>query len=618
MVKARRKQWLRALIYCTLIFASAAVADLIGYSSLGRLAELRTYDLRFKLRGFLPQSGAESITILAIDEETLDRIPTPMILWQKEIALVIDQLVAHSAGVIGIDFIFSDITRFDPEGQRALGEALLRAGTMGVPIVLAYRVRPFGVEQPPMTTRLAALAAGHTLAYANLTTDFDDFVRRQQLFTVGEDKKENPSFAFAIAQRFAQKYGKQMGVPDQGSQTLLINFRGPGQFKEVSFAKALEAAVKGDGAFFTNNFQNKIVLIGRVGGPGDEDLHSTPHYFWREQAQKTGTVRTPGVEIHANAITTLLQKSGLKSLSTSRQRAIVFLLVVLVALLCYCLPPMVAPALAGLVDIAYLLAACLWWFPSGWWLPIVSPVAGSVLVLGAAEIADFALEGREKRRLRNLFKRYVDDQVIEKILQAPEALALQGERKQITILFADIRDFSRRSEPAPATAVVSELNEYLSDMVAVIQKNHGMVDKFIGDGIMAIFGTPIEDPEAALHGVQAALGMREALIRLNERLAKRGAQPLAIGIGIHTGEAVVGNIGSPEKMEYTAIGDTVNVASRIEGLTKSLKAQILISGETYHALQGRIPAIPLGQESVKGRTQMVQVYAVSVPGAAPL
>ncbi len=615
MKRPRRRQWLRFLIYCALVFACAGMADLIGYSSLGRLAELRSYDLRFKLRGSLPRPEGAPITILAIDEEALSRVSTPLILWQLQFALVIDRLVDQRAGVIGVDFIFSDITKFDPEGQRALGEALLQAGAAGVPIVLAYRVRPEGVEQPPVTTRLAALAAGHTLAYANLTTDFDDFVRRQQLFTVGEDQKENPSFAFAIAERFAQKYGRQISTPDRASPMLLINFRGPDQFRLISFAKALEAAKEKNEAFFRVNFKDQMVLIGRVGGPGDEDLHSTPYYFWGGRGRYTGSVRTPGVEIHANAITTLLQGSGLRTLSPVRQRLVALLMVVLVALVCFSVSPVLAPVLSGLLAAGYVLASCLWWFPSGWWMPLVSPVAGAVLVLGAAEIADFVFEGREKRRLRNIFKRYVDDQVIEKILQAPEALALRGERKQITILFADIRDFTKRSEPAPAAYVVRELNEYLSEMVSVIQKNRGMVDKFIGDGIMAIFGAPIEDPDSAYHCVRAAQEMMVALSRLNGRFVKRGAEPLSIGIGIHTGEAVVGNIGSPEKMEYTAIGDAVNVASRIEGLTRNLNVPILISGETFESLTGRIPATHLGQESVKGRTQSVPVYSVSVPDA---
>ncbi len=601
------------MIYCTLIFACAALGDLIGYSSLGRLAELRTYDLRFKLRGSPPGVDAVPITILAVDEETLSRITTPMILWQKEFAEVIGQLAAHHAGVVGIDFIFSDITKFDPEGQRALGEALLQAGISGVPLVLAYRVRANGVEQPSFTTRLAAMAAGHTLAFANLTTDFDDFVRRQQLFTVGEDKKESPGLAYAIAERFAQKYGRNFVTPGPESRTLLINFKAPDSYRQVSFAKALDAAEKGDGSFFDRNFMDRIVLVGRVGGPGDEDLHSTPHYYWGERARSTGNVRTPGVEIHANAIETLLRGNGLRQLSPARQRAVVLLLVLMVALLCYRLSPMLAPALSALLVAGYLLASCVWLFRAGWWMPIVSPVAGAVMVLGAAEIADYVLEGREKRRLRDLFKRYVDDQVIEKILQAPEALALQGERKQITVLFSDIRNFSTRSENLPAVTIVRELNEYLSEMVTVIQKNHGMVDKFIGDGIMAVFGTPIDDTDAAMNGVCAALGMTEALAKLNERFDRRGVKPLAIGIGIHTGEAVVGNVGSPAKMDYTAIGDTVNVASRIEGLTRKLNVQILISGETFTSLRGRIPATPMGEEFVKGRKQAVQIYSIPVP-----
>ena len=148
-------------------------------------------------------------------------------------------------------------------------------------------------------------------------------------------------------------------------------------------------------------------------------------------------------------------------------------------------------------------------------------------------------------------------------------------------------------------------------MVNAIQKNHGMVDKFIGDGIMAMFAVPLDDPEAAYHAVQAAQAMLEGLDLVNRALAVDGIAPIGIGVGIHTGEAVVGNIGSPKKMDYTAIGDVVNTASRIEGLTRKLEAEILISEETYHDLEGRIPAEFMGPQQVKGKDEHVPIYKVA-------
>lgn len=616
LVNPGHKQRLRLIVYCILVLTCTTLAEYVGSTSLGRWAELRTYDLRFKLRGPLPFSATVPLTILAIDEEALSYLPDPLMFWDSEFALVLDQLCRHHASVIGVDFIFADISRFDPEGQRKLSEALLQAAAEDVPVVLAYQVRSAGADQPPDSIRLAALAAGHALAFANLTTDSDDFVRRQQILATEEGSQVQPGFALAVAEAFSRKSGRASPRPVPGDPTLLINFRGPDHFERISFAKAVEAARNRDSTFFEKSFRNHIVLIGRVGGPGDEDLHSTPQYFMARETQGTGSVRTPGVEIHANVVTTLIEGSNLRPLTRAQQRAVILLLILGASLLCLRFPPLIALLLSSAVSLGYVLASCFWLFHLRWWFPVVSPVFGAFLATGAAELTDFIFQGREKRRLRELFRRYVNDQVIEKILQSPETLSLQGDRKQITILFADIRDFTSRSEGVPAEAIVIELSEYFTAMVAVIQSHNGMVDKFIGDGIMAIFGAPLEDPDAAYNCVSAALGMSAAVKKLNEEFVRRGSSPISIGIGIHTGEAVVGNIGSARKMEYTAIGDTVNLASRIEGLNKKFKTEILISSDTFEALQGRMPADLLGEEQVKGRTQSVSIYAVREQEAA--
>jgi adenylate cyclase len=605
----KRRKWLRFALYSIAVVACTLVSDFIGASSLGQWAELRTYDLRFKLRGPLTQSDVAPVVILAIDDEALAAIPEPMMLWQGVFARVLNQLAANRAGVVGVDFIFADIEKYDPEGQQLLSQSLLQAGADGVPVVLAYQVKPAGIEQPPPALRLAALAAGHVLAFVNLTTDSDDFVRRQEIRATVPGREAEPGFALAISEAFAGKYRRAFSPPGAGDSTILINFRGPGHFKRISFAKAAAAAGTGDAKYFADNFRDRIVLIGRVGGLGDEDLHSTPLYFWRG-GNAAIPARTPGVEIHANTIATLLEGSRLRPLP-SRQAFLVSLLLILsVSLLCFFFSPMLAPGLSAAAILGYVALAAFWMFPRGWWLPVAAPFSGAVLAVSTLEILDFIHEGREKRRLREMFRRYVNNEVIEKILQSPDALALQGQRREITVLFADIKNFTARSETMRPENLVRDLTEYFTAMVRVIQSHHGMVDKFIGDGIMAIFGAPIEDPESALRGVQAAQSMSAALKELNGRLVSRGAKPIAIGIGIHTGEAVVGNIGSEQKMEYTAIGDVVNVASRIEGLTRKFNTGILISGSTFQALKGAVAAQSLGEEVVKGRVQPVPIYGV--------
>jgi adenylate cyclase len=263
----------------------------------------------------------------------------------------------------------------------------------------------------------------------------------------------------------------------------------------------------------------------------------------------------------------------------------------------------------GLVAIVVFVVALVVAFSSGWWIYLVGPVTGAVGATGASQAANYILVGKEKRKLRALFRRYVDDRVISQILENPN-LTLQGEKRHVAVLFSDIFNFTTRSESMAPERLVSHLNRYLSKMVEAIQANHGMIDKFMGDGIMAIFGAPLADDEAEVSAVRAALAMIEALEQLNPQLEQEGIEPIRIGVGIHCGEAIVGNIGSSRRIEYTAIGDVVNTASRIEGLTRKLDGTILASSQVYAAIRHCIPAEFVAEVPVKGKSALIRVYRV--------
>ena len=216
----------------------------------------------------------------------------------------------------------------------------------------------------------------------------------------------------------------------------------------------------------------------------------------------------------------------------------------------------------------------------------------------------------ERDRLRTTFGKYMTESVVAHLLSGK--VALGGETIQVTILFSDIRSFTTISEAMDAQALVGLLNEYFTEMVSIIMKHGGVVDKYIGDAIMAVFGAPVPTPDDPANAVRAAIDMRAALARLNKRLVARGVQPLRTGIGIHTGEVVAGNIGSEERMEYTVIGDPVNVASRLESCTKDVGVDILISETTYEQTKDFVTARPVEQLSVKGRVEPVKAYEVIV------
>jgi len=219
---------------------------------------------------------------------------------------------------------------------------------------------------------------------------------------------------------------------------------------------------------------------------------------------------------------------------------------------------------------------------------------------------------REREMVKSAFARYVSQQVMESIISAGAVPELQGHRRKITAFFSDIRGFSTIAEKMEPEAVVAMLNEYFKLMVDIVFRNKGTLDKFMGDGLMAIFGAPAEDPEQEAHAVRAAIEMQVELRRLCDRWQAEGRPPIRIGIGINTGAAIVGNIGSEARMEYTAIGDTVNIAARLESATKECGQDILISEFTREAVDGRFKTEPIGSLSVKGRAEPVMTYAVPV------
>lgn len=217
---------------------------------------------------------------------------------------------------------------------------------------------------------------------------------------------------------------------------------------------------------------------------------------------------------------------------------------------------------------------------------------------------------QEREALKASFSRYVSTYVMDQILKDHSQLNLQGERKKITVLFSDIRHFTQISENLSPEHVVALLNEYFEVMLKLVFKHQGTIDKFMGDGLMVEFGAPLPDSEQQIHAVRCGLDMLEALKTLNERFVKQNRPTLDIGIGIHTGYAIMGNIGSLERMEYTAIGDCVNVASRLEQATKTYHHPLLVSEETFLALRSEFHGESIGSIALPGRSKQITVYAI--------
>jgi adenylate cyclase len=273
--------------------------------------------------------------------------------------------------------------------------------------------------------------------------------------------------------------------------------------------------------------------------------------------------------------------------------------------------PVTTGAVAATVVAVTCVASWLLISRSDTWLsPLVPASAAAAVFVGGTALAYF------EQRLRALttkraFAQYVPPEVVEQLFRQPELLQLGGETRELTILFADIANFTTFSEKLPPTTVVALLTRYFDAMTTIVHKHGGTVDKFIGDCVMAFWGAPLPDPDHAVHAVRAAREMQQAMAPIAAAAAAEGWEGLSMRIGIHTGTVIVGNVGSRTRFSYTVIGDAVNLASRLEGENKSYGTSILISEATARALPPEIALRPVAAVTVKGRARSVQVYTLA-------
>jgi adenylate cyclase len=352
-------------------------------------------------------------------------------------------------------------------------------------------------------------------------------------------------------------------------------------------------------------FKDKIVFVGLTAS-GLLDVFNTPF----------GEGTMPGIQLHASMADSILSNRFIAPASNAARLWATIGLALLVGLMSALLPVPAAAAGALLVMGGwtwYALAA----FRDGLWVNMAQPLSGAALALFGGTAYQYFVEGAEKRVVKRLFGRYVSRDVYEQLVNHPELAELGGRRRDMTVLFSDIRGFTSITEKGEPEALVGQLNEYFTRMVAIVFRHHGTVDKFVGDMVMALFGAPVEDGQHAEHAVQAAVDMVGELGELNRKWASEGRAQLDIGVGINSGEMIAGNIGSASIMSYTVIGDNVNLGSRLESLNKDYRTRIIISDATRARLTGQYDIRPLGDVIVKGKTRPVAIFEVVVPAPLP-
>jgi adenylate cyclase len=576
--------------------------------------------------------------VVALDEETYRTPPfagTPAITWTRQIGQVLTAMLDGGATVVGFDIVFPTSMEQSeiPFGDGSLGARLrgfdrdfLRALALGAregKVVLG-EAQHRDVPIMPSPGQRIAVGQGANIRSLNVYNDPDDIVRRIPRHVV-IDQQAVPSMAVELAARALGATPDTLSgsrIPSTVADTMTLNFRGGGDaIPTYSLADLYACSEKGDREFFQQHFNGKVVLIGTLLDVEDRQVTSkrfattpenpdSPHCVLPQPRPSTAFARdsTPGVYTHATAVNNLIRGDALVEVGRLGRAAIAFAFAALtaVAILSW-------PLFAALP--AYLAAAALWtigallaFIYSPLALPLIEPVLAGMLSLGAATGFRFLVADKDRRFLRKSFALYLAPSVIEKMVAANKPPALGGETRNVTIFFSDLAGFSSISEALAPADLVNFMNEYLSAMTDIIQEHGGFVDKYIGDAIVAMFGAPLEDPDHAANAIAAALRCRHRLHQLNTEPAEWQRFTLRQRIGLNSGDALVGNIGSRQRFNYTAMGDTVNVASRLEGANKYFGTTIMAAKSSFDRAATRFAWRELDSIRVQGRDEPVRIY----------
>lgn len=565
----------------------ATVVYVMDQRGLLQTAELMSLDLRFQMRG--PMAPQLPIVIVSIDQDSFDELTLPWP-WPRTLhAELIRKLAKAGAKVIALDILFAE-PKPDPREDRALAEAIRDTGN----VILAAEQTEVPSDFGPRSSLSLPipLIRQHALGYgpANLITDRDGIVRSGRLAIPFQDRRF-PGFAYRIYEAMSGKESSQdNAVP---TAPYLINFRGPARsYPVVPYYRILRGEIE------PAVFRDKTVLVGAF-SPSLHDLFPTPF---------SASAPTPGVEIQANFVETLAAGDPIVLIPAWATTTLFWVLSAFSIWASIYLRPMSATAAVLGLIVLYGFAALYAFSFHHLWVAIVASMSASTLSYGGIMLDNYVREQKERLRTRAMLNKYVSADVAEEILKHREGLGLSGKRTHITVLFSDIRGFTSISEQIGPEQVVKLLSDYLGRVSHIVFKHGGTIDKFIGDAVFANFGWPKSHGDDALRAVKAGIEMIELVESLAPKWTEVVGRPLKIGVGINTGDAVVGNIGSEIRSDLTAIGDTVNLGARLEALTKELGVPMLISEYTAAELKDAIALRPLRQVKVQGREAAILVY----------
>ncbi|OGW67695.1 MAG: hypothetical protein A3H49_09210 [Nitrospirae bacterium RIFCSPLOWO2_02_FULL_62_14] len=590
--------------------------------------ELRSYDLRHTAFTHFPFNRLPNpplqtpVLLLRIDEETEDHLNVRANdITRAMYADAVTHLSEAGASLIGFDIIFSRPK--DPRQDKAFAGALKRAGN----VVLARYIGQKGHRVPLQLFRDVELSE----AMINVALQKDRCLRDMPLLALdfsGDEPAPVLTMSLELARLYLNFEGEQeldlsradefllgpLRIPYPNGR-MLIRFHGPpGTFPRMSFWRAVK------GELDPSEVRGKIVLIG-PSTPTLHDFYCTPYLQKEattlkledsEQEVKVLGALMDGFEIHANAIQTILDRRFVTR--SKNQKGVVPAILVVQGILGTWL--LISRTRGSFVTTVFKWAfyvgigtaglLMLWRYD--YWLDI-TPMYFLLAAQHTAAVSYQRLIERKKRRqVEGMFGRYVSHQVRDFLVQHPDAANPSGRKERLTMFFSDVRGFTSMSEKMEPQEVQQLLSEYFTEMTGILFKYEGTLDKFMGDAIMAFFGNPVPQPDQAKRAVLMALDMQEAIARLNQKLTAEGRRTIGVGMGINTGDVTVGNLGSKDFLDYTVIGDAVNLACRLEQNAKA--GEIIITQATCDEVKDAVEVEPMEPIRVKGKSEPIPIYRV--------
>jgi len=582
----------KAAILGAIVVATTVLAILSPrYIHLFAIAENWANDYRVTFAN-PPAKPHTDIIILAITEETLSKLPYRSPVDRSFLAKTIDTLVKAKVRAIGLDILFDQPT--EAAKDEALRKSILNAP---VPIVTGWTDTETGLTEKQykyQQTYLKDIKAG----YSNLSKDPTDSTVREHFPGRNVKGKFHLSFSGMLS--------KELGFSPP-LESIRIAYRGKPNAQTPSFPQfpihALSALPK-------QWFAGKVVLIGADLPFGDR--HRTP--FAAGLGVKKGVL--PGVVIQAHMLSQNISGNISRGSSIWAELAVIFVLCLIALVLAVSEQSLPLKIIESLGVITLFWVGCVWLFSQhGFNLPMVSPAFGFGTVMGIGSLYVSREHMNQTKFIRNAFSHYLSPAMVEKLADDPAFLKLGGDQRDMTLLFCDVRGFTTISEQFDATGLTALINKLLTPLTNVVMKHQGTVDKYMGDCIMAFWNAPMDVPDHHRLACLCAMEMIDEIAPLNERLEKEALDegrkhiPLKVGIGLNSGEAVVGNMGSDQRFDYSVLGDTVNLAARLEGQCKTYDVSIVI-GENTHSKIEDLAGIELDLVLVQGKTQAIRIFTL--------